>query len=87
MKVCRIRSKKTGKFWEHKGRSVWHTKGSAKTAYTNVWSRKSPHISHKFNEQDEYEIIEYVLVEKEEYKKVKEYLDKNVFERLGFNVY
>jgi hypothetical protein len=60
MKVYRIRHKVTGEFWYTDSRKVFVTKGAAKGSWTG--KHKWPdEIS--FDEQNEYEIVEYKLVE------------------------
>ena len=68
-----IQHKETNEFWSTKSRSMWETESAAKGSFTKRYDRYN---KIKFDEQDKYEIIEYVLVEKEEYDAIEDLCDE-----------
>ena len=88
-KVYRIRHIKTGEFYcTGKQKDMWFQVNHAKSAWCQ-WENRGRWGKDKiyFDQQTEYEIVPYVLVEEKEYNKYKEWADKNVMDRLGFKVY
>lgn len=67
--VYKIRDKNTGSFWSTKSRSIWTSKAALKGAFNKVYGN----YKIKFDEQDKYEIVEYVLVEKDNYEQLITY--------------
>lgn len=72
--VYKIRNKKTGEFWfTGKQKGIWFQKNHAKSAWCEWENRGTPYRDRVyFDEQDEYEIVECVVIPKERLKELEE---------------
>ena len=83
MKVYRIRNKETGEFWigSHNRNKTYTKKSYAKNSWNKFhehpWNKNSDYFCVSFDQQDDYEIIEYVLVNVEEYDRLKDIEESN----------
>ena len=81
MNYFRIRNKETGEFWEKSidSYNMWTSESVARGLFTRYNKRYGD--GRSWGEQDEYEIVEFILVEKEEYENWRE-LEETTIELL-----